>query len=107
MIALDLSLLSELRFPVLDLSFDWRVFLAYVLGVLILYMAVRLVATPLKETLRLVVNVAVGIVMLLFFNLIGGYFGLHVPLNPVTALVAGLLGVPGVGLMVALQYVVV
>lgn len=104
--AVDLSFLSELQLPTFDLAIDWRVILAYALGFFILYMATRLLATPLKATLRLVVNVAVGVVVLLLFNLAGGYFGLYVPLNPVTALVAGLLGIPGLGLMVALQYVV-
>lgn len=106
MLAVDLGFLSEWRTFVESLSFDWRAFLAYVLGAVILYVALRLAATPVKETLRLAFNVAVGVVLLLFFNLVGGYFGLHVPLNPVTAAVAGLLGLPGVGLMVALQHVV-
>jgi len=89
---------------VFDFIPDWRVLLAYALGLLLLYLGARLVSAPVKQALRIVVNIAAGIVMLLLFNLLGRYFGIHVPLNPVTALVAGLLGVPGIGLMVALQY---
>ena len=102
---MDLGILAEWRLALPQVSIDWRVWLAYALGVLILYLAFRLAATPLKEAVRIAFNVAAGIVILLLFNLVGGFFGLHVPLNPVTAAVAGLLGIPGVGLLVALQHV--
>jgi inhibitor of the pro-sigma K processing machinery len=36
-------------------------------------------------------------------NWIGGYFHYHLPLNPVTALVAGFLGLPGVAALITMQ----
>lgn len=96
--------IGPLEWPIT--SIDWRIIPAYALGAVILYFTVRLVAIPLKQTVRLAANAAVGLVILLLFNYVGGNFGFHVPLNPVTALVAGMLGIPGVGLMVALQHVV-
>jgi len=42
---------------------------------------------------------------LLLLNFVGGYFGLHIALNPVTALVVGFLGVPGVVLLLVLRYI--
>jgi inhibitor of the pro-sigma K processing machinery len=43
-------------------------------------------------------------VLLWLANLLGRHFGITVPINPITALIAGFLGVPGVVLVLALQY---
>ena len=40
------------------------------------------------------------------FNYVGGIFGLYIPANIVTILTAGILGLPGLGLMVVLQIIV-
>lgn len=86
------------------LSIDWRVVVAYGLGVLLVYLFARLLVLPLKLTLQLIGNAVVGVVLLFLFNLVGGFWGFHLPLNPVTAVVAGFLGLPGVALLFALKY---
>lgn len=83
---------------------DWRVVAAYGVGVLLVYALARLLALPLKFTLQLIANAVVGVVLLLLFNLIGGFWGYRLPLNPLTAVVAGFLGIPGVLLLFALKY---
>lgn len=87
-------------------SFDWNVVLAYAFGVGLLYLVARILFVPLKVIVRLLVNAGIGIVLLLFFNFVGGYFQLYVPINPVTAVVAGFMGIPGIILLLALQYVI-
>lgn len=104
--SLNLDFLSELQWPQLSFVFDWKVLLAYAFGILLLYAMARLLLFPLKLTLRLLGNAAGGILLVALFNFIGGYFGFHLPINPITALVAGFLGVPGVALLVGLQYLV-
>lgn len=86
------------------LGIDWRVAVAYGLGVILLYAFARLLVLPLKLTLQLIGNAVVGVVLLLLFNLVGGFWGLHLPLNPITAVVAGFLGAPGVLLLFLLKY---
>lgn len=85
-------------------SIDWRVLAAYGVGVLLLYALARLLALPLKFTFQLIANAVVGVVLLLTFNLIGAFWGYRLPLNPLTAVVAGFLGIPGVLLLFALRY---
>lgn len=51
---------------------------------------------PLKWIWMIALNVVVGALGLYFINLIGGLFQFHLPINPVTAVVTGMLGVPGV-----------
>lgn len=85
---------------------DFQVIAAYLFGILLLYVLARLLFVPLKYIGRLLLNAVIGLLLLLLFNWIGGYFGLHLAINPVTALVAGFLGVPGVILLAVLRHVV-
>ena len=83
-----------------------NVIIAYVFGLVLLYVMARILFIPLKYVGRLLINAGVGLLLLALFNLVGGYFDLYIPLNPVTALVAGFLGVPGVVLLVLLRHVI-
>jgi len=84
---------------------DYAAILAYAFGLLLLYVVGRVLIMPLKIVIKLVYNALIGGVILLLLNFIGGYFGLHIALNPVTALVVGFLGVPGVIMLLILQYI--
>ncbi len=85
---------------------DLSVVIAYLLGLVILYFLARLLLIPLKVIARLIINGIIGGLMLAVFNLVGGYFGLYLAINPVTVLVAGLMGIPGVVLLIAIRYFV-
>ena len=84
---------------------DFLVIIAYVAGVLILYALGKMLLIPLKSIFNLIVNAGVGGGVLLVINFIGGYWGFGVGVNPITALVVGLLGVPGVILIIALRLI--
>jgi len=84
---------------------DYAAILAYAFGLLLLYVVGRALIMPLKILIKLVYNALVGGAALLLLNFVGGYFGLHIALNPVTALVVGFLGVPGVVLLLVLRYI--
>ncbi|HHY46194.1 MAG TPA: pro-sigmaK processing inhibitor BofA [Firmicutes bacterium] len=81
--------------------------LAYLLGLGLLAIIAYILLIPLKLLARLVLNGILGGALLWLFNLVGIRLGVTVPVNPVTALVAGLLGVPGVILLAALRYFLV
>jgi len=86
---------------------DISTVIAYAFGVFLLYIVAYILYVPLKFVIRLMYNAIIGGVLLWVVNLVGGFLGLSVPINPVTALVAGFLGIPGVVLIIALRYVVV
>ncbi|MEW6107410.1 MAG: pro-sigmaK processing inhibitor BofA family protein [Bacillota bacterium] len=81
-------------------------FVAYAFALFLLYVVAYILYVPLKIIVRLTYNVIIGGVVLWLVNLVGGFFGLSVAINPVTALIAGLLGIPGLVLIIALKYVV-
>lgn len=66
----------------------------------------KILAWPFKLILKLIVNIILGGLLLLFVNTIGAGFGLHIPFNAITALVSGILGIPGVILLIILQYII-
>jgi inhibitor of the pro-sigma K processing machinery len=84
---------------------DFLVVIAYVAGVLVLYALGKMLMIPLRSIFSLIVNAVIGGGVLLVINLIGSFWGFGVGVNPITALVVGLLGVPGVLLVVALRLV--
>lgn len=82
---------------------ELNVIAAYIFGLILLYIIGRVLLTPLKFILKLIYNSLLGGVLLYLINFPMGFFGIHVGINPLTALIAGFLGVPGVILLIILQ----
>lgn len=82
---------------------DFLVIVAYVTGVVFLYALGKMLLIPLRVVFNLIVNAVIGGGVLLVLNLIGGFWSFNIGVNPITALVAGLLGVPGVLLLIGLR----
>lgn len=82
---------------------NFSVVLAYAFGLMLLYLIGMLLVIPIKIIIKLIINGILGGVTLLLVNLIGGLFGLHIVINPINALIAGFLGIPGVILLFILQ----
>jgi inhibitor of the pro-sigma K processing machinery len=58
---------------------------------------------PVRFAGRLVVKLLVGALLLFFLNILGTNFGLHVPINAITTVVAGLLGIPGIAALAIIK----
>ena len=84
-------------------SFDVNVALAAVFGVFVLYFVGKMLASPARFVLRVLLTGVVGAVGLLVFNLVAGLFSLSLGINAVTALVVGYMGLPGLVMLVLLQ----
>lgn len=84
---------------------DYTLVLAFLFGLLLLYVVVRLFYLPLRWVLVAVYNGILGGIILWLVNLVGGLVGLSIAINPVTALIAGFLGVPGVIVLAMIQYI--
>ena len=81
-----------------------NIIIAYAVGLILLYLLGWVLLVPIKMIWRLLYNGIIGGIILLVLNFAGGYFGLHIPLNPISALVIGFLGVPGGVLLLLLQH---
>jgi inhibitor of the pro-sigma K processing machinery len=77
--------------------------IAIFFGLLVIYVMARLLYVPAKILLGMVGNTVVGGVLLLLFNVVGTYFGVGIGINVITALLVGLLGIPGIFLLMILQ----
>ncbi|MEW6547265.1 MAG: pro-sigmaK processing inhibitor BofA family protein [Bacillota bacterium] len=85
---------------------DPQLLAAYGFGLLLLYVVVRLFYRPLRWVGVAAYRAVLGGLALWAVNLAGALFGLHLPLNPVTALAVGYLGIPGFLMVAALQFCV-
>lgn len=77
----------------------------YILGLLVIFVVTKIFFKPIKFTLRLIANSILGAGVIWIINLLKPIFGIYIGINPVTALITGLLGVPGVCLILILQII--
>lgn len=78
------------------------------LGLVLLFLmvaCVRLFSAPLKVALRVLINSVLGFGALWLLNLTGGVTGIALGLNIFNSLTVGILGVPGLFLLLLLQWV--
>lgn len=68
-------------------------------GIVVLYLCIKLLKWPIK----ILINGIIGVILLYVVNIITSNLGIigintnfTLPINPVTALIAGFLGIPGV-----------
>ena len=78
--------------------------LSLVFIVLAVFLLVRLLLKPLKWIVKLLLNTLGGFLLLLAVNFVGSWAGLSLGLNWINALVAGVLGLPGVALLLILKF---
>ena len=70
---------------------------------LLLFFLLRGLLRPLLWIARTVFRGGCGFLCLLILNTVSGFTGLHFPINPVTVLTAGMLGLPGIGVLALLE----
>lgn len=85
------------------LGLELSVFLTYAGALLLILLLGKIFLWPLKLVGKLLISSLVGGALILVVNLIAGIFGLLlIPLNIITAVVVGVLGIPGVILLLIL-----
>ena len=72
---------------------------------LMMLILLRLLLLPFKWILKLGIHSGCGFLCLWLLNSISGFTGLLFPINSVTALIAGFLGLPGIFLLAILQWI--
>jgi inhibitor of the pro-sigma K processing machinery len=80
-------------------------YLVFILTVIAVIVIVKLLAWPFKKILKLLFNILIGILLIVLVNNFGAGLGLFIPFNVVTALVAGILGIPGVIFLIIINYI--
>lgn len=75
------------------------VFLTYVGAIIVIFLVGKIFLWPLKKVLKLVASSLIGALAILLINVIGADFGIFIPLNLITAVTVGILGIPGAVLL--------
>ena len=81
---------------------EYLIFFGCLLAIIVI---AKVLAWPIKLIWKLVFNVIIGGILLYIINIVGAAFNISIAINWVSALVAGLLGVPGVILLLILQFI--
>lgn len=68
-----------------------------IVGIFLLIILVKVFSWPFKILLKLVANGVLGVILLFITNYITEtFFHFNIGINPITALIAGFFGIPGV-----------
>ena len=69
-------------------------------GLALLFLIIKLLKWPLK----ILINGILRIILLYIANIVGSYIGFVLPINAISALIAGFLGIPGIIFLVLFQF---
>jgi len=78
-------------------------FVTLLIPALLTFALIRLLFLPLQGLLKLGIHAGLGLVCLGLLNSVSGFTGIYLPVNAVTVLTAGFLGVPGIGIIALLE----
>ncbi|NMA92160.1 MAG: SigmaK-factor processing regulatory BofA [Firmicutes bacterium] len=84
---------------------QWNLIAAIIFGLFVLYVLSRVLYRPLKAGLMLVLRLLLGGGVIALYNLIGVSWGLGVGLNAISSLLVGVMGLPGLLMIIGLKYV--
>lgn len=82
----------------------WQIALIGAVALLLLYPAVKIILTPVRWAVKILVHAGLGFIILWLINTFGGPLGFFLPINLVTIIVAGFLGIPGIILLALIKF---
>ena len=77
---------------------------ALAVPVLFIFLFIKILLTPMKLIIKLLLNTGCGFICLFLLNLLSGITGIVFELNFITAAIVGFLGLPGIVLLLVVQY---
>lgn len=79
------------------------IYVACIIGIIIIG---KIFIVPIKIICKLIINSILGVILLYIINLVGSMWGLHIGINVITALIVGILGIPGAILLTILKILI-
>lgn len=76
-----------------------------IIAIVVLLLAKFVLNLNIKRIIELIINILLGIIVLWLINRFGGSLGISIPINIITALVVGILGLPGVIILLLLNLI--
>lgn len=78
-------------------------FITLLIPALLALILIRMLLMPIKLVFKLAIHSGSGFLCLWMLNTVSGFTGVYLPINAVTVLIAGFLGIPGIGLVALLE----
>lgn len=78
-------------------------FVALMIPVLLAVFLIRMLVLPIKLVFKLGIHSLCGFLCLWLLNTVSAFTGIFLPINAVTVVIAGLLGLPGIALIAILE----
>lgn len=85
---------------------DVKMLLIYVTCIIGIIIIGKIFIVPIKIICKLIINSILGVILLYIINLVGSMWGLHIGINVITALIVGILGIPGAILLTILKILI-
>lgn len=80
--------------------------IVYLACIIFLFIIGKFFLWPLKKIFKFIGNSILGAVIIFIINAIGGMFNFHIGLNIITAVIIGILGIPGAILLIILKLLI-
>ena len=80
-------------------------FAAIFITALLILGLLRLIVLPIRWGVKILLNSACGFLCLFLLNTISGFTGVYFPINYVTVIIAGFLGLPGIVALALIQFI--
>lgn len=80
--------------------------ITYLACICFIFIFGRIFILPIKKILKIILNSIFGGITIYIINIIGSNFGFHIGLNILTSILVGLLGVPGVVVLVIIRLLI-
>ena len=78
---------------------------ALAVGFSLIGLLFKILKGPMKLAMKIFLHALFGFVFLFIFNFLGAWVGLNIPMTWLNAAISGVLGVPGVVLLLILQII--
>ena len=78
-------------------------FVTLMIIVLMTVFLIRMLLAPMKLIFKLAIHSVCGFLCLWLLNTAAPFTGIYLPINAVTVLISGTLGIPGIGLIALLE----
>ncbi len=75
-----------------------------IIALIAVVLVLKLLSAPIRIAMKLLINGLVGFVVLFLLNFAGEWVGISLGINWINAIVVGVLGAPGVVLLLLLKY---
>ena len=81
---------------------DYLVFIGAAVAVFII---LKILAWPIKKIIKMLINILICGLLLVLVNYVGAYFNFALAINWISALTVGILGIPGLIILIILHFI--